>query len=270
MILNARFLPARRAWLAAGLALAATSQAVPPPALASALERLRDQGSYSWEVINADPGPVATQLTTTRGTITTVQQNTSPHVKGWIDRQGDMRIIRDWADGVTLETVVAADGTMVTRTPEGWMTDREVLSAIAEERVHGEGLTPRLRWLRRADRPEVRRPDQELVPFLRSRASFEATGDSYSVQARIRADGTMLSGDDEGPAAAAVGVTLNVQGGVVRDYEVRIDATVTRARMSIPVSDQRIVVITYLPVSRLDLPEAARTKLREARTAQRR
>lgn len=254
----------------AGLLSAPTVTATPPPALAAALERLREQQSYSWEVINTDPGPVATEVETRRGTITTVQQNTSPHVRGWIDRQGDVRLVRTWSDGISLETVIAADGVQITRTPEGWMTDREILSAIADERVQAEGITPRLRWLRRADRPEIRRPDQELVPFLRSAGAFEATGDGYLVQARIRSDGTMLTDEEEGSPAATVAVTMNVQRGVVRDYEVRVEGRVTRARLSIPISDQRIVVITYLPVSRLDLPEAARAKLQDARAAARR
>lgn len=48
--------------------------ATPPPPLARALEALRDQKSYSWEVINADPGPVAQQFPTRRGSVTLIQQ----------------------------------------------------------------------------------------------------------------------------------------------------------------------------------------------------
>src|SRR3954463_3530267 len=62
--------------------------ATPPTALASALEYLRDQKTYSWEIINGDPGPVAQQFETRRGTVTTVQQNTLPNLKGQIDRAG--------------------------------------------------------------------------------------------------------------------------------------------------------------------------------------
>ena len=48
---------ARILFLALGSATAAF--AAPPAGLASALEHLRDQKSYSWEVINGDPGLVA-------------------------------------------------------------------------------------------------------------------------------------------------------------------------------------------------------------------
>lgn len=240
--------------------------AAPPPGLHNALERLRDQKSYSWEVINADPGPVAQQFETRRGTVTTVQQNISPHITGRIDRNGDMLIEREWSDGVRLETVITTDGTMITNTPEGWMTEREVLSAIAEERVRG-GMSPRHRWLRRADRPEIRRPDQELVPFLKSEASFEASGNSYVVRGRIRTDGSMASEEDDGQTNAYVVVTMNVQGGVVRDYEVKVDSTrrMARARIQIPVSDQRIVIITYLPTTKLALSDDALQKLKAAK-----
>jgi hypothetical protein len=240
--------------------------AAPPPALANALERLKDQKSYSWEVINADPGPVAQQFETRRGTVTTVQQNISPHIKGCIDRSGDMLIEREWADGIRLQTVIAADGTMITNTPEGWMTEREVLSAIAEERLRG-GMSPRHRWLRRADRPEIQRPDQELVPFLESAAKFEASGDSYVVRSHIRADGSMATGENDGQASAYIVVTMNVQGGVVRDYEVKVDSTrrMARMRIQVPVSDQRIVILTYLPTMRLDLSSEAREKLQGAK-----
>ena len=90
--------------------------------------------------------------------------------------------VREDLFGLRLETVIAADGTMITKTPDGWMTDREILSALADERVRGQGLTPRYRWLRRADRPEIRRPDQELVPFLTSSMAFETSGDTYTVR----------------------------------------------------------------------------------------
>ncbi len=249
---------ARLVVLAACLPLAHLS-AAPPPALARALEYLRDQKSYSWEVINSDPGPVAQQFETRRGTVTTVQQNTSPHLKGQIDRNGDMLIRREWADGLRLDTIITADGAMVTNTPEGWMTDREILTAQADERIRQSAPTPRSTWLRRADRPEIRRPDQELVPFLKTNREFETNGDTYVIRLSSR---TGDAGDDTDPAASAV-VTLNVKGGVIRDYEVSIAATqrATRARIAIPVSDQRIVILTYLPISRIDIPAAAREKL---------
>ena len=111
--------------------------ATPPAALASALEYLRDQKSYSWEVINGDPGPVALQFRTRRGTVTTVQQSMAPNMKGQVDRNGDMLIQREWSDGLRLDTIITTDGTMVTKTPEGWLTDREILTAQAEERLRG-------------------------------------------------------------------------------------------------------------------------------------
>lgn len=249
-------------------ALVLGAPAAPPRALATALERLRDQKSYSWEVINADPGPVVSQVETRRGTITDVRQNISPHIKGAIDRRGDTLLRREWSDGLTLETVIAADGAMVTRTPEGWMTDREILSALAEERLQARTATPRARWLRRADRPDVQRPDQELASLLKTNAPFEQAGDSYTVRAWLRPDGTLSADPDEGQPAAIITLTLNLAGGMLRDYEVKLEATArtnAHARVRIPISDQRIVIITYLPLSRIDIPDEAREKLKAAK-----
>ena len=242
--------------------------AAPPAALASALEYLRDQKSYSWEVINSDPGPVAQQLETRRGTVTTVQQNLAPNLKGRLDRNGDMLIQREWADGLKLETVLTADGASVTLTPEGWLTDREILTAQAEERLRGQAPSNRYLWLRRADRPDIRRPDQELVPFLRSNTEFESTGDSYVARLRSRAGDPAKPNEDASEPATNVIVTMNLRGGVIRDYEVRIDATrrTTRARIAVPISEQRIVILTYVPISRIDIPPEAREKLKAART----
>jgi hypothetical protein len=238
--------------------------AAPPPPLAKALEFLREQKSYSWEVINADPGPVAQKLQTRRGTITTVQQNLSPHLKGSIDLNGDMLIQREWSDGLRLDTVITADGGMITKTPEGWMTNQEVLTAQAEERLQGGAATPRFLWLRRADRPDVRRPDQELVPFLNASGDFVASGDSYVVQRRIRPEGSSKSSAEDATPAAEVILTMNLRSGLIRDYELKIEGTqpVTRARLPVKVSDQRIVIITYLPVSRIAIPDDARAKLK--------
>ena len=240
-----------------------------PSALASALEYLRDQKSYSWEIINADPGPVAQQFNTRRGTVTTVQQNMSPNLKGQIDRSGDMLIQRDWSDGLRLDTIITADGTMVTKTPEGWLTDREILTAQAEERLRGQAPTPRYLWLRRADRPDIRRPDQELLPFLKGSAEFEVVADSYVARIRSRAGDPSKPNEDETEPGTNVTLTMNLRGGIVRDYEVKIEGTrrATRARIPIPVSEQRIVVLTYLPVSRIDIPFEALEKLKQARTA---
>lgn len=243
-------------------ALPALAVATPPPELASALEYLRDQRSYSWEVINGDPGPVAQQFETRRGRLTTVQQNTSPNLKGQIDRNGDMRILREWADGLRLETIITADGHMVTLTPDGWMTDREILTAQANERLRNQAPTARYLWLRRADRPNIRRPDQELVPFLKSTGKFEFNGDSYIAEIRSRA-GDPAEPADQAEPAIDVRVAMNVRNGLIRDYEVKIDAIrrATRARIAVPISEQRIVIVTYVPVSRIDIPDEAQAKL---------
>ncbi len=253
--------------LAVAFSFFSAAHAAPPSALVSALEHLRDQKSYSWEIINADPGPVAQQFETRRGTVTTVQQSTSPNLKGQLDRQGDMLIQREWADGLRLDTIIAADGSMVTKTPEGWLTDREILTAQAEERLHGQAPTVRYNWLRRADRPDIRRPDQELVPFLKSSGQFEATGDGYIARIRSRAGDPAKPNEDETEPATNVTVTMNLRSGIIRDYEVKIEGSrrATRARISVPVTDQRIVILTYLPITRIEVPAEARDKLKSAR-----
>ena len=247
--------------------LSVSLRASPPAALTSALEYLRDQKSYSWEAINADPGPVAQQFETRRGTITTVQQSTAPNLKGQIDRNGDMLIQREWADGLRLDSIITADGTMVTKTPEGWLTDREILTAQAEERLRGQSPTARYLWLRRADRPDLRRPDQELVPFLKSNGEIEALGDSYVAKLRSRAGDPSKPNEDDAEPGTNVTVTMNLRGGIIRDYEVKIEGTrrATRARIAVPVSEQRIVIVTYVPVSRIDIPKEAAEKLKSAR-----
>ncbi len=251
--------------------LSAVAFAAPPAGLATALEYLRDQRSYSWEVINGDPGPVAQQFQTPRGTVTTVQQNTSPNIKGKIDRQGDMLIVREWSDGLRLETIITADGSMVTKTPEGWMTDREILTAQAEERIQSQTATPRAVWLRRADRPDIRRPDQELVPFLTGNGTFEFDGQSYIAQIRSRAGDPAQPNRDEAEPGIDVTVRMNLRNGVIRDYEVNLQAIrrATRARVQVPISEQRITILTYVPVSRIDFPAEARAKLKAAPAATR-
>jgi hypothetical protein len=257
---------ARLLFLAGASALAL--RAAPPPALAIALERLRDQKSYSWEIINGDPGPVVQQFETRRGTVTTVDQNTSPNVKGRIDRNGDTFLQREWADGLRLDTVITAAGASVTLTPEGWLTDREILTAQAEERLRAQAPSARFLWLRRADRPSARRPDQELVPLLASaQVDYEATGEGYIARLRSRAGDPAKPNEDNTEPATNVTVTMNLRGGVIRDYEVKIEEVrrATRARIAVPISEQRLVILTYVPVSRLDLPAAAREKLAAAR-----
>lgn len=251
------------------LASTLAAQATPPSALVAALERLRDQKSYSWETINGDPGPVVQQFETRRGTVTTVDQNISPNVKGRVDRNGDTLIQRDWADGLRLETVITSDGAMVTKTPEGWMSDREILTAQADERLRSQTPTARYMWLRRADRPNVRRPDQELLPLLRSpNVEYETTGDGYIARIRSRAGDPSKPNDDNTEPATNVTLTMNIRGGVIRDYEVKIEDVrrATRARIAVPVSEQRIVIMTYVPVTRLDIPSEAREKLSAGRS----
>lgn len=249
-------------------AVAAMARGAPPAALATALERLRDQKSYSWEVINGDPGPVAHQFETKRGTVTSVQQNLSPNLKGQIDRNGDMFIQREWADGLRLDTIIMTDGTMVTKTPEGWLTDREILTAQADERLRGTANTTRFQWLRRADRPDFRRPDQELVPLLKSATEFMFTGESYVAQISSRAGDPSRPNDNDAEPASSVTLTLNLRGGVIRDYEVKVEGTrrTTRSRIAIPVSDQRLVILTYVPVTRISVPPEALEKLKAARS----
>jgi hypothetical protein len=173
--------------LALFLTITVAAPGLPPEPLARALAYLRDQKSYSWEVINADPGPVKQQHETRRGPVITVQQNLSPNIKGAVDRAGNIRLERTWPDGLTLETIATPGGGVVTRTPEGWMTSREILTALAEERLHRGESTVRHAWLRRADRPDTSRPDEELVPFLGVPGPFEESGASYVVAGRIAA-----------------------------------------------------------------------------------
>lgn len=254
---------ARLLLLFLGVGLVLSSRAEVPPALASALEYLRAQKSYSWEMINADPGPVTQRVETRRGNVTLVQQNISPHIVGSVDREGNVLIRRDWSDGVVLETIILASGETVTGTPEGWMTAQEVLSALADERLKSATGTPRLTWLRRSDRPDLRRPDQELLPLLRSTQAFEINGDSYITSGRLN-PGAATGNPAEAPPPIDVTVTLNLGRGIIRDYEVKISATqsVSRSRVQIPVTEQRIVILTYLPVAQISIPEEAREKLR--------
>ncbi len=243
--------------------------AAPPAPLAAALQQLRDQKSYSWESINSDPGPVARRIETRRGTVTTVQQNLAPNVQGQIDRQGDMLIRREWSDGLVLETVITATGASATKTPEGWMSDREILTAQSEERLRNRTATARALWLRRADRPDVLRPDVELAPLLKFTAPFTGSGNTYQVSFRSRAGDTLTEDPDDGEPATTVAITLNLRGGVIRDYELKLEGVrrVQRSRIQIPVSEQRIVVLKYLPISKLDLPPEAREKLNAPRGA---
>jgi len=235
------------------LVLPALASAAPPAALAMALEQLRDQKSYSWEMINLDPAPMGAVLSP--GT---------PNEKGTVDLNGDMLLVREWTDGLKLETFIGANGTTLTNTPEGWMTNQEILTALSDERIRAEGATPRMVWLRRADRPNVHRPDEEIVPLLKSNVKFEEVApDSFVASGRIGA-----KDDDDPTAGYDVTITLNLRGGVVRDYEILIATSrrVTRAHVAVPVSEHRSIVLTYVPKARVPLPQEARDKLKSLKS----
>jgi hypothetical protein len=251
------------------LALAATVRALaaPPTPLALALEQLRDQKSYSWEVINLDPGPVAQDVQTRRGTVTTVTVSAAPGVKGSIDLNGDMLLVREWPDGLRLETYVTAKGAMLTKTPEGWLTNQEILTAQADERMKADTATERAIWLRRADRPDVRRPDEELLPLLKSSMKFEEiAADTFAARGLIRT-GSSASNDEEDAAPAyEITVTLYLHGGVIRNYDVAIEGTRRVARSRIAVSDHRSVVLTYVPIAHVNVPADVRDRMRSSKT----
>jgi hypothetical protein len=239
------------------LAASAAASAAPPAAVVSAIEYLRDQRSYSWEIINADPGPVAQELQTPRGPVTTVQRNAFPHFKGSIDLAGNILLQRDWPDGPKLDTLITATGAMVTKTPEGWLTMQEVLTAQADERLREGGPSGRYVWLRRADRPAVPRPDQELVQLLALKElKFEETErDTFVVTTTGRSENV----SNEFSAT----FTLHLRTGLIRDYELEIKGSqrIGRARAALPTSEHRIVIITYVPIAKLDVPAEAWEKL---------
>lgn len=230
------------------------------PALVAAVEHLRAQRSYSWEVINADPGPVAQTIETRRGAKIAVQQNFAPHVKGALAANGDMLLKRDWADGMVLETFVAADGQTITRTPEGWLTNQDVLTAMAEERINTGAPSVRYLWLRKADRPDIVRPDEELPSIVRAATECEVSGDAYTL--RIHFDATAR--ERAGLGSLDITAIINVRSGVIRDYQLTVQGSrnLARAGLQLPLSDDRFVILTYLPVRRLDVPDEALAKLR--------
>ncbi|MCX6950914.1 MAG: hypothetical protein NTV51_01815 [Verrucomicrobia bacterium] len=254
----------RAALVAGGAMLASSLQAEIPRPLAAAVQELRDQRSYSWEIINADPAPPAQTIETRRGRVATLPPNPAPHVKGSLTSNGDMLIKRDWPDGLQLDTLVTADGQMVTLTPEGWLTNQEVLTGISEERINQSAPTARALWLRRADRPDIRRPDAELMAVLRSATEFEVNGDTYITRISLGEDAR----ERNGLSALQVTLAVNLRGGVVRDYQLTVQGSRTLARVGaeIPLSDDRFVILTYLPVRKLDVPDEAWAKLKAARS----
>ncbi len=251
--------------LTGGDFLSSSIRAEVPRALDTALQNLRAQRSYSWEIINADPGPVAQSTETRRGRVTTVQQNLAPHVRASLASNGDMLLKRDWPDGMQLDTLVTADGQIVTGTPDGWLTNQEVLTAMADERVNNNTSSTRYQWLRRADRPDTRRPDEELAAAVRAASEFEASGDTYVARIRIGENARANSG----LSALAVTLTVTVRGGVVRDYQLTVQGSrsLARAGVQVPLSDDRFVIFTYLAVRKLDVPDEAWAKIRPTKSA---
>lgn len=241
-----------------------------PPSLARALETLRDQRSYSWEVINGDPGPIAHTIQTRRGAVTNVLQNVSPHVKGSVDLRGYTYLRRDWFDGLQLDLLIAPDGTMVTGTPEGWMTNQEILEAQADERIRENRPTPRSVWLRRADRPDLRRPDEELLPLLKSTATFEEVSPgTFVAHERVSSSPGRKVDESDPQSSAEVTITIHVHEGIVRDYEVEIEGSRRATRMTVPVVEHRIVILTHVSLTKVDAPSAAFEELELARPAPR-
>lgn len=245
--------------------LAPSVRAEVPRALAAALKNLREQLSYSWEIINADPGPLAQSTETRRGRVTTVQQNLAPHVLASLASNGDMLLKRDWPDGGQLDTLVTADGQIVTGTPEGWLTNQEVLTAMANERVNTNTPSTRYQWLRRADRPDTRRPAEELAAAVRAASEFEVSGDTYVARIPIGENAR----ESSGLSALAVTLTVTVRAGVVRDYQLTVQGlrSLARAGVEVPLSDDRFVIFTYLPVRKLDVPDEAWAKVRPTKSA---
>jgi hypothetical protein len=92
--------------------------------------------------------------------------------------------------------------------------------------------------------------------------NFEVQGNAYTARIRFNSTGQPSTAED-GEPATTVTVTMNLSGGAVRDYEIKIEGTRRegRSRIGIPVSEQRIVIITYLPVSRITIPPEAKEKL---------
>lgn len=234
-----------------------------PKALANAVQDLRSQRSYSWEVINADPGAVAQSTETRRGTVTTVQQNFAPHILGTRDSNGDILLKRDWPDGLQMDTLVTVRGQIVTKTPEGWLNNQEVVNAMAEERMNNTGPSPRSQYLRRSDRPDIRRPDEELAAAVAAAEDFEVNGDTYVAHIQIGEN----AGARSGLSALNVTLTVNLSRGVVRDYQLTVQGSRSMARVgvNIPVSDDHFVILTYIPVRKLDVPDEAWAKVTPAK-----
>jgi len=132
------------------------------------------------------------------------------------------------------------------------------LTALANERVDSDQLTERASWLKRADRPSARRPDEELGQLLQSGAVFEPSADGYIGKLTVNADGQ---------PSLDVTITIHLGRGAIRTYEVQLEGTrsTTRAHIQVPVSDDRLVVLTYLSATILDVPDEVRKKVASSR-----
>ena len=93
--------------------------------------------------------------------------------------------------------------------------------------------------------------------MLKSVSEFKADGESYVTSSQIPPE---VSGTG---SAIDITLTINLRRGLIRDYEVKIEATrrVSGVRVEVPISDQRIVILTYLPIAAIAIPEEAREKL---------
>ncbi len=227
-----------------------------PAPLVSALEQMAAEKSYSWEVISTAPPSAPQEIRTRRGTVQTVPSISPPHINASLSTSGDLLLKREWADGVKLDTLVTADGQFVTHTPEGWMTQQEILTAMAEERNNSDTPSARYQWLRRADRPDTRKPYEELMSVLRSAQDFEVNGTSYIARLSVAAENSQTKAD--------VTVTINLRGGVVRDYQVAVEGAQSIARLGVklPFSMDNYVIMTYLAVRKLDVPQEAWDKVK--------
>ena len=249
------------------LAAISPGRAALPPELAAAVENLRAQHSYAWEIINGDPGPVEQNIETVRGTVKSVQRNQAPHVKGRVSASGEMLIERDWPDGMSMQTFVAADGAMVTKTPDGWLTQQEILEAIAAERLRPDGASPRAQWLPRAEAVDTQRPAEKLAPFVGPQSDFELSGDAYVNSFRVQTGNPATAGKDDSQSVGSGTLTIHLEGGVLRDFELKSEIAhyLTRARIPVVDNNDLIVILSYIPVGRINVPEEARAKLRPGR-----
>jgi hypothetical protein len=136
---------------------------------------------------------------------------------------------------------------------------------MADERVNNNTSSARYQWLRRADRPDTRRPDEELAAAVKAASEFEVSGDTYVARIRLGESAR----ENIGLSALEITLTITVRGGVVRDYQLTVQGSraLARAGVQVPVSDDRFVIFTYLAVRKLDVPDEAWAKVRPTKSA---